>query len=162
MLLARGVTNLVDVRARPFSARHPHFDAPRLRAALEAAGIVYHEAGRQLGGMRAARADSRHVALREAGLRAYAEHMDSETFELGAAHLMRLATRGVTAVMCAERSPEHCHRSLLSDFLNLRGVRVVHLLAPGEEREHALRPEARRECAKLIYDRHTTGELDLQ
>jgi hypothetical protein len=40
-------------------------------------------------------------------------------------------------------------------------VRVIHLLDVGESHEHQLRPEARRESAQLIYDRHATGTLDL-
>jgi hypothetical protein len=40
-------------------------------------------------------------------------------------------------------------------------VRVVHLIAPGEHREHLLSPQVRRESAELVYDRQVTAELDL-
>ncbi len=45
-----GVEILVDVRRVPRSTRNPHFDGVKLRRALEDAGLVYHWAGRQLGG----------------------------------------------------------------------------------------------------------------
>ena len=65
-----------------------------------------------------------------------------------------------TAIMCAERLPEHCHRSLIADYLILQGCQVIHLIDVDERREHLLRAEARRESAVPIYDRFSSGELD--
>ncbi len=161
LLRASGIHTVVDVRAHPHSARLPQFHGDALRAGVEQSGMVYHWAGRQLGGRRAPRPNSRHIALHEEGLRGYADFMDTEDFKRGAAQLLRLAGKDPTAMLCAERLPEHCHRSLISDYLVLQGVRVIHLLDPGETQEHQLRQEARRESAQLIYDRHATGTLDL-
>ncbi len=160
LLTAAGVTTLVDVRAQPHSSRHPQFEGGVLRDAAEGAGMVYHWAGRQLGGRRPVSPTSPHVALEE-GLRGYADYMDTEAFRRGAAQLVQLASRGPTAVLCAERLPEHCHRGLLSDYLTLQGVRVVHLVAPADSREHQLSPSLRRDSAALVYDRQTSGRLDL-
>ena len=44
-----------------------------------------------------------------------------------------------------------------ADYLILQGMRVVHLIAPGESHEHLLSPQARRESAALIYDRQVAG-----
>ena len=157
-----GVEALVDIRAQPRSLRHPQFDTDALRAAAEQAGMMYHWAGRQLGGHRSARSDSPHRALVEEGLRGYADYMDGDSFQRGAAQLLHLARQSATSVLCAERDPERCHRSLLADYLTLCNTRVIHLLDSGLRREHMLRPEARRESAQLIYDRHRSAELDLQ
>jgi len=156
-----GVITLVDVRAQPRSQHNPQFNDDALRAACERAGIVYHWAGRQLGGLRAPRPDSPHVALEE-GRRGFADHMDTEAFRKGASQLQNLASRGACAILCAERDPARCHRALIADYLTLQGMRVVHLIAPGESREHLLSPEARRESAALVYDRQTTGRLPLE
>ncbi|QKT04453.1 DUF488 family protein [Ectothiorhodospiraceae bacterium 2226] len=86
--------------------------------------------------------------------------MDSEAFARAAAQLQRLAARAPAAVLCAERDPAQCHRSLLADYLALRGVQVVHLLGPGVRRAHVLHPGARRESQRLVYDR-ASGTLDL-
>lgn len=161
LLLGAGIHTVVDVRAQPQSRRHPHFSGEPLRAALEKTGLIYHWAGRQLGGMRRPRAGSLHTALAEDGLRGYADHMETDAFQTAATQLVRLAARAPTAILCAEREPEHCHRSLIADYLTLQGVRVVHLIEEGEAREHRLRPEVRRESAQLIYDRNTTGALSL-
>jgi uncharacterized protein (DUF488 family) len=161
LLRNAGVETLVDVRAVPRSRRNPQFDSEALRKALEPVGITYHWAGRQLGGRRPARAGSVHRALEEEGLRGYADYMDEPQFERAVAQLMSLARRAPTAILCAERDPMHCHRSLIADYLVLAGVRVVHLIDVGEDHEHQLRPEARRESARLVYDRNTTAELGL-
>jgi uncharacterized protein (DUF488 family) len=85
--------------------------------------------------------------------------MDTDAFQRAAAQLRNLAGKSPTAVMCAERLPERCHRGLLADFLTLQGVRVVHLIDVDEVREHALSPGARRESAQLVYDRNTSARL---
>lgn len=160
LLTEAGVDTLVDVRAQPRSRHNPQFNGQALRAACERAGVAYRWAGRQLGGMRIPRPDSPHVAIEE-GRRGFADHMDTETFKTAAAQLRQLAARGTCALLCAERDPADCHRALIADYLTLEGARVVHLLAPGEAREHALSSEARRESAALIYDRHATARLEL-
>ena len=161
LLASAGIHTLVDIRAQPQSVRYPHFGEDSLRETLAGAGIQYHWAGRQLGGHRTARKDSPHSALSADGLRGYADHMDGEAFRKAAVQLLMLARRAPTAVLCAERDPMQCHRSLLADYLTLQGVEVLHLIDTGETRLHQLRPEARRESQQLVYDRHTTAALPL-
>jgi uncharacterized protein (DUF488 family) len=159
LLQEAGVRTLADVRAVPRSRRNPQFDSETLRETLEPTDITYHWAGRQLGGRRPARNGSPHLALADEGLRAYADYMDGREFERAAAQLMNLVRRAPTAILCAERDPMNCHRSLIADYLVLAGVRVIHLIDTGDSREHQLRPEARRESARLVYDRNTTADL---
>lgn len=161
LLLGAGIQILVDVRAHPQSRRHPQFSEESLRAAVEKAGMVYHWAGRQLGGLRPPRAQSLHTALLEDGMRGFADYMDTSAFQTAAAQLVRLAARAPLAILCAERMPEQCHRSLIADYLTLQGMRIIHLVEEGDAREHRLRPEARRESAQLVYDRNTSGTLNL-
>jgi uncharacterized protein (DUF488 family) len=154
------IATLVDVRAEPRSRHNPQFNEETLRAACTQAGITYHWAGRQLGGLRPTRGDSPHIAL-DAGRRGFADYMETDVFKKGAMQLLNMAARSPIAFLCAERLPENCHRSLIADFLLLQGARVVHLIGPGERREHVLSPEARRESAALVYDRQATASLDL-
>ncbi len=160
LLTAQAVETLIDIRAQPHSSRYPHFSEEALREAMDQLGIVYHWAGRQLGGRRPTRPDSRHQALEE-GLRGYADYMETEFFARSATQLTALASKSPAAILCAERSPERCHRRLIADYLTLRAVEVIHLIDSGEARTHQLSPEARRESAELIYDRHATAQLDL-
>jgi uncharacterized protein (DUF488 family) len=151
---------VVDVRAQPHSSRYPQFSTDSLRHTLDLARIVYHWAGRQLGGQRASRAGSQHSAL-EAELRGYADYMETDSFRRAASQLINMASKTPTTILCAERLPEHCHRRLIADYLVLQGLRVIHLIDPGEAREHVLSAEARRESAQLVYDRNATLELNL-
>ena len=161
LLTAAGVGVLVDVRAEPRSRHNPQFNEDVLRAACTRADITYHWAGRALGGLRPVRADSAHIAL-DVGRRGFADYMETEAFKKGAAQLLNMATRGPTAILCAERDPDRCHRALISDYLLLQGARVVHLLTTGAHREHVLSPAARRESAALVYDRQATAPLELE
>jgi len=160
LLQEHGVQVLVDVRAEPHSRHNPQFNQQSLREACTRAAITYHWAGRQLGGLRPVRTGSPHVALDE-GRRGFADHMDTETFKKSAAQLANMAAQSPTAILCAEREPANCHRALISDYLLLQGCTVLHLMRPGESREHVLSPEARRESAALVYDRNVSSELPL-
>lgn len=155
------IDTVVDVRANPQSRRHPQFSQQALRQSLEAAGITYHWAGRQLGGRRQAQDPSKHLAIADEAIRAYADYMESEIFQKAAMQLINLAATGKTAILCAEKLPEHCHRSLISDYLLLQGLEVLHIIDQDNIISHQLSPLARRESQQLIYDRGATRPLDL-
>jgi len=161
LLTAAGVELLVDIRTLPRSRRHPQFDEAALRAACAEDGITYHWAGRALGGLRRAAPESPHGALPEA-LRGFADHADGPGFERAMEQLEGLARTGRVALLCAERDPLQCHRSLVADRLLLRGHDVLHLIDPGHSLAHQLRPEARRAGERLVYDRGRTAALALQ
>ena len=69
-----GMQVLVDVRARLYSGRFPHFNMDTLRQALQRTGVTYHWAGRQLGGQRVPRPDSPKLAL-TGTMRGYADYI---------------------------------------------------------------------------------------
>jgi len=133
----------------PHSLHNPQFSRETLAASLREAGIAYAHLP-ALGGLRRPRADSVNLGLRSAGLRGYADHMQSEGFRQGLERLEALATAGVTAIMCAEARPARCHRALLSDALTVRGWRVVHILGDGAV-EHAPSPLMRTVEDRPVY-----------
>lgn len=151
ILRAHCVELLVDVRRFPASRRHPHFSRQSLERGLSAAGIGYLWL-EGLGGRRPGRKDSPHTAWRVAGFSSYADHMESAEFEQAARKLLDRAREATAAVMCAEALPERCHRRLLSDWLTVRGVQVVHLLDETRTRPHELPDFARVEGERLVYD----------
>ena len=161
LLAGAGIGTLVDIRSRPVSKRFPQFDESSLRQRLEREAMVYHWAGRQLGGLRKLLPGSIHAAL-PTGLRGFADYMATADFERAAVQIAGLAKKAPTTLMCAERDPRDCHRRLIADYLLLNGYRVIHLVSAQESREHQLSPEARRESASLVYDRHVGGDPDLQ
>lgn len=151
LLKAAGIARLVDVRAVPRSRRHPHFGYGPLGARLDAEGLAYAWCGRALGGLRRAGDANRHGGLAEPAFRAYAEHMEGAVFRAAAEALVESAEATRVCMMCAEREPAQCHRSLIADWLLAHGHRVRHLLDGGVVREHRLHPAARREGDVLHY-----------
>ncbi|MHC4223258.1 MAG: DUF488 domain-containing protein [Planctomycetota bacterium] len=162
LLKAHGVEVLCDVRAFPGSKRHPHFARENLAKELAMREIAYLWLGRELGGFRKGRgAHSAHIAVRTAGFRNYADHMEGEMFAAGVDRLLEPAADKTVAIMCAERHWSRCHRSFLSDYLvGIRGVEVLHLLDEGTAEPHRLRSTARVDGERLFYDL-SDAQLDL-
>ncbi len=149
MLHAAAVGRLVDVRAVPKSRRWPQYDRAALRRSLEAAGIAYAWRGEALGGFRKPSPDSPNVAL-DGAFRGYADHMATPAFAAAVDEL--LAAPAPSAILCAEKLPAGCHRSLIADYVLVRGVEVVHLVAPGTSEAGRLHPAARAAGGGLVYD----------
>ena len=152
LLRAADVRVLVDVRTAPGSRKHPQFGRDALQASLAEAGIDYLWEGRDLGGWRRARPDSRHVALRSSGFRGYADHMETEGFRAARGRVLELAAHRPTAVMCAETLWWRCHRRLLADALVATGAEVRHLMDGPRQEPHRLSAPARIEGDLPVYD----------
>lgn len=159
-LLARhAVTLLVDVRAAPYSRRHPQFKREALASALAAHGIRYRWLGQALGGLREPVANNPHTALAEPAFQAYAAHLGDQDFRDALAKLVVAAATRHVAVMCAEAEYSHCHRQFIADALVVGGHAVRHIDARGELLAHRLHDGLRVVDGQLVYDRHGQGEL---
>jgi uncharacterized protein (DUF488 family) len=143
VLRAAGVVLLVDVRRFPGSRRHPQFGRGSLEKALPEAEIAYEWWGEELGGRRSTHASSRHVALRNASFRAYADFMDTDVFRSAIDRLEGMAHVLSTAVMCAETLWWRCHRRHIADVTQIHGFTVRHLLDQEEWQSHTLHPALR-------------------
>jgi uncharacterized protein (DUF488 family) len=152
LLEGAGIRRLVDVRTAPGSRKHPHFGRDALAASVEARGIRYEWRGKALGGFRRASPESRHVALRSAGFRGYADHMETDEFRAAIDHLIETSREVPTAIMCAESLWWRCHRRMLSDGLTARGCDVLHIMERGKLHPHRLTNAARIEGDDVIYD----------
>jgi len=172
-LRGHGITTLVDIRAFPVSRRMPQFNREYLRVELPKRGIAYVWL-KQLGGRRKkVLKDSPNRALRNESFRNYADYMMTDEFERGIVELLRVvaqtddptlsaaaaddqdkaASKGGTAIMCAERMYFQCHRMLVSDYLTAHGHMVLHIDDERRPvRQHTLISEARLVDGKLVYD----------
>lgn len=118
-----GVALLADVRAVPLS-RRPGFSKNILAAGLREAGIDYiglKALGTPPEGREAAR---KHDHARLA--RIYAGQLELPEALAQMAQLRSLAAESPTALLCFERDPTGCHRSLLVDAA-LPEAEVTHL-----------------------------------
>jgi uncharacterized protein (DUF488 family) len=152
ILLAHEIEALVDVRTYPGSRRFPHFNKEHLSESLPKIGIEYHHEKR-LGGRRRPRKDSKNTGLRNDGFRGYADHMETDEFKEGIAALLEIAKEKRTAFMCAEAVYLRCHRSLISDYLEAQGHRVIHIIDVNRVKEHFYTSAARvtLKTGKLSY-----------
>ena len=119
------VERVIDVRALPLS-RRPGFSKSPLRAALAEAGIDYvhlKALGTPAEGRTAARA-GRHADLE----RIYAGQLELPEAMAQGAQMLELARERPSALLCMEREPAHCHRTLLLNAIAGDGE-VVHLYA---------------------------------
>jgi uncharacterized protein (DUF488 family) len=131
LLRQHGVTALADVRSAPFSRFNPQFNKETLAHSLKANGIKYVFLGRELG----ARSEDR--SCYENGRVQYARLARTELFHRGLARVMRGAHNHCIALMCAEKEPLECHRTLLvARVLVEHGVAVNHILADGRLETH--------------------------
>lgn len=105
-----GVEFLADIRFLPLS-RRPGFSKSSLKAAVEEAGIAYRHF-KQLG----TPAEGREAAKRgdHAGLaRVYAGQLELPEAMAQMGELREIALEKRVALLCYERDPAVCHRSLL-------------------------------------------------
>lgn len=120
-----GVRLVADVRAVPLS-RRPGFSKNVLAAGLREAGIDYvgyKALGTPPAGREAARKGD-HAGLS----RIYGEQLELPEAVAEAAMLADRAAETPTALLCFERSPDCCHRSLLVESA-MPDAEVTHLFA---------------------------------
>lgn len=109
-LKAAGVTLVADIRAVPLS-RRPGFSKNILANGLKEAGIDYvglKALGTPPAGREAARRGD-HATLEAV----YAGQLELPEAMVQAAQLRDMAQERPTALLCFERDPKGCHRSLL-------------------------------------------------
>ena len=128
LLQAHGVELLADIRSQPASRFAPQFSRAALERSLAEAGIAYRWFGEGLGGR------PRDPALYgAAGHPDYARMAASAGFTAALDALLEAASKTTTAIMCAARDPQKCHRNqLVTPALLARGATVQHILADGK------------------------------
>lgn len=150
------VKQVIDVRTVPRSRHNPQFNHDTLPDDLKAAGIGYlHMPG--LGGLRRPQPDSINLGWRNASFRGFADYMRTPEFENHLGELAKLAQGERVALMCAEALPWRCHRSLISDALEVRGIKVAHILSVTHLQPHRITAFARWDGKVLIYPPEETS-----
>jgi uncharacterized protein (DUF488 family) len=132
LLNGHGIRAIVDVRSSPYG-RLKHFNREYLAAELKASGIEYIFLGRELG----ARRDEQECY--ENGIAVYDKIAELPAFKLGLSHLRRHASISFQAIMCAEKEPLDCHRTILiCRHLRNSELQIKHILADSIAEDHAI------------------------
>lgn len=131
LLRKHGITAVADVRSAPYSRFNPQFNRETLAEALAAAGIRYVFLGEELG------ARSKDPSCYDNGRVRYQRLATTEAFKEGLDRVVRGAGEYRIALMCAEKDPLECHRTLLvGRALVERGISVQHILSDGRAETH--------------------------
>ncbi len=125
------VSSVADVRSTPMSTFAPHFNREVLRISLREQGIRYAFLGAEIG------ARSEDPSCYEGGRVQFRRLAASERFGSGIVRLESARPEEVIAIMCTERDPLCCHRTILvAQTLVERGHSVEHILGDGSLESH--------------------------
>jgi len=150
LLKTYGVTLVVDVRTVPRSRHNPQFNKETLPNSLKPSGIKYIHMP-EIGGLRRPKHDSVNLAWKNLGFRGYADYMQTKEFTENLLKIIALARENRLALMCAEALPWRCHRSLISDALVVRHLKVEHIIGESSCLNHELSEMARVEGNQITY-----------
>ncbi len=131
LLRRHGVTAVADVRSQPYSRMNPQFNREAFCSQLKDAGIAYVFLGRELG----ARSEDRGCYVE--GKVQYDRLAQTALFRTGLDRVTQGMKSHRVALMCAEKDPLTCHRTILvCRHLVARGLEVAHILEDGRLERH--------------------------
>jgi uncharacterized protein (DUF488 family) len=130
LLRRHEISAVADVRSQPYSRYLPHFSQGPLKAALREAGIAYVFLGRELG----ARPDD--PSCYQGGRAVYGRIAALPRFAEGLERLRRGAARERIALLCSEKDPITCHRTILVCRHLRDATTIAHILADGGLESH--------------------------
>jgi len=133
LLLKHGVTTVADVRSQPYSRLHSQFNREAFSFDLSAHGIGYVYLGEELG----ARSNDGGCYLN--GKVQYSQLAKTPLFRQGVERIRAGMGKNLRiTLMCAEKEPLACHRSILiSRHLLDGGIPVRHILDESTVEDHA-------------------------
>jgi uncharacterized protein (DUF488 family) len=131
LLQRHEITAIADVRSKPYSRINPQFNREDLKSALRSQGIVYVFLGKELG------ARSEDLSCYHEGRVLYGRLAQTGPFHQGIERVREGAQKYRIALMCAEREPLDCHRTILvARHIVAEGAEVKHILGDGRLERH--------------------------
>jgi uncharacterized protein (DUF488 family) len=131
LLKSAGITAVVDVRSSPYSRLNPQFGKDSLKQSLAAEKIKYVFLGKELG------ARSSDSSVYRNGQVQYEILAETDLFKSGIERVKQGAEKYQVALMCAEKEPLDCHRTILvARKLEEHGICIMHILGSGVVESH--------------------------
>ena len=122
---------VADVRSAPHSRYNPHFNKKKLANSLDKQNIKYIFFGKELG------ARSNDPSCYVKGKVQYKRLAEKPEFKQAIKRLITGAQDYRIAMMCAEKEPLECHRTILvSQVLVAAGQQIRHIHADGSLEPH--------------------------
>lgn len=107
---------LIDIRRFPIS-KIEHFKKEEMEKWLPENGIEYVWLGEELGGYRYG---------------GYEKYMETKSFRNGIKKLLNFSKNKRACIMCMEIDPKYCHRRFISNYLEKRKVKIIHIIKRGQ------------------------------
>lgn len=120
------ITVVGDIRSHPHSKHCPHFNYAFLQRELPKNNLRYCFWGKELGG----RPDDPRCYDNHGQVQ-YSSLINTPAFQVGLSRLKQLLVSYPVVLMCTERDPLNCHRSILIGRY-LREFTIKHILANGD------------------------------
>lgn len=125
------ISAIADVRSAPYSRHNPQFNREALRDSLKQESISYVFLGKELG----ARSEDECCYVHNKV--SYQRLAETELFKDGIKRVVEGARTYRVALMCAEKDPLDCHRTILvARELAKEDVKVIHVLQNGALESH--------------------------
>jgi uncharacterized protein (DUF488 family) len=131
LLKKHQITAVADVRSHPYSRYLPHFNKEIFKVSLVKAEIKYVYLGRELG----ARPEDLNCYI--GGKALYEKIAATDLFTEGIQRVIQGAQKYRIALMCAEKDPITCHRTILvCKYLREFELDIEHILSDGNLETH--------------------------
>ena len=131
LLKLNEVGAIADVRSSPYSRHMPHFNRDPLQAALKEHGIQYVFLGDELGARR------EEAECYVDGVAKYELIAKTAAFADGIARIRKGCDKFRVAMMCAEKDPLTCHRTILVARVLKDEYEIRHIVSEESVLTHA-------------------------
>jgi uncharacterized protein (DUF488 family) len=131
LLSMHAITAVCDVRSQPYSKFNPQFNREALQLELKRHGIAYVYLGKELG----PRSDDPNCY--EDGRVRYDLLSETDLFQEGLRRVREGMKSYRIALMCAEKDPIMCHRTILvCRHIDADKIKIMHILEDGSIEEN--------------------------
>jgi len=123
------ISHLIDVRSNPVSEYFQDYNSFNLEPKLRQNNIIYENLALEFG----ARQENKEF-VSENGFVDFEKFTQSEQFKNGLTKMKAGLERGINLVlMCAEKDPINCHRSIMiAHAMQKNGIEVLHIMHDGQ------------------------------
>lgn len=160
LLKQHRINAVADVRSEPYSRFYPHFNKDTLASSLENENITYVFLGKELG------ARPHDPACYEKGQVDFGRLSEKAEFKSGLERILKGSEKYRIAIMCAEKEPLDCHRTILiCHNLKRLGVEIKHILSDGTLENHQnaeLRLLKLTKCERSLFDQNVDDNERLE
>jgi uncharacterized protein (DUF488 family) len=133
LLQGNAITRIADMRSYPYSRYVPQFNKSELKTALDRVGIRYVFLGCELGGR------TNTTGCYDLTGKTLQDTLENVSkFSQGIDQILEDVQREKIALMCAERDPLTCHRTILvCQYLRHPNLKIQHIWPDGSLESHA-------------------------